>query len=446
MTIIFEVLMSAVLSILQKLPDWVLEWGVGRLLDRLIGKKVTLPLPDGVQLYAPTCGDKGIDLAQQRLLVSTAFGTYFAGLLEREHSYVILKGQIECPAMRGQEALEPVQRVFWAFQYPKGPRLLIIAAEGGMGKSTLAAKIVRCLFEERAIDMILGDSAKVQRVDPLTGKIITMKPGYYDLPTFYDRICGQLGLPPSSGKQAVVAIRDRLEGRRALIVVDNLETVARSDELLRSLQAVTTRDIRAIVTTREVQGLRDLTTDSLVVRLNPLTDLAVVREFLLWHIRQHQYEHPGLCTLEQDLNDSKRLRWLIERTGGIPLLMQLVFSDIARFSWDYLRKKLPYIFGNELLAFLYQSRWDELGTLGREGLMAKELIKWVAGQQYRGKKVTFDRLMRWAQEKEEADLLTGSLHLLYERFLIINHNPKQGNFVVFPSLAEFLQRSSVATR
>ena len=434
MSVIIDILVSMFFKILEKAPEWL----VGKLLDR-IGKRPTSPLSKGVRLYPVTCGDRGINLAQQRLLVSAAFGTYFAGLLERDHSYVALKGQIDSPAPRGQEELEPIERIFWALQYPKGPRLLIIAAEGGMGKSTLAAKIVRCLFEEQAIDMILGDSAKTQRVTPTTGEVIQMEPGYYDLATFYDRMCGQLGLPLSGNKQAVVSIRDRLEGRRAVIVVDNLETVERGDKILRSLQAITTRDVRAIVTTREVKGLRDLTPDNLVIHLSPLSDLAPVREFLVWHIRQHHDEHPGLRTLEQDLDDRKHIRWLVERTGGIPLLIQLVFSDISRFSWDYLRK-LPYIFGNELLAFLYQSRWDELGTLGKEGLAAKELLRWIAGEQYQGKKVTSDRLMQWAKGRERAELLTDSLHLLYERFLIVNHDSKQGNFAVFPSLAEFLQR------
>lgn len=368
MTVIVEILVRVAFQILEKLPEWV----VGKLLGRIDRWRVGPPSPANLRLYPPTCGDKGIDLGQQRLLVSTAFGTYFAGLLEREHGYVALKGQIECPATRGQEALEPVERIFWALQYARGPRLIIIGAEGGMGKSTLAAKIVRCLFEEQEIDMILGDSAKTQHVDPTTGKIIPLEPGYYDLATFYEKICGQLGLPPSSTKQAIVAIRDRLEGRRVMIVVDNLETVARGDELLRSLHAITTRDIRAIVTTREVKGLRDLTTDNLIVHLEPLSDLAVMREFLVWHIRQHQDEYPGLRTLEQDLDDGKRIQRLVERTGGIPLLIQLVFSDIARFSWDYL-KKLPHVYGSELLAFLYQARWDELGTLGKEGLTAKDL-------------------------------------------------------------------------
>lgn len=437
MTVIIEILVRVAFQILEKLP----EWAVGKLLDKIGKRKVVPPSLTDVRLYSPTCGEKGIDLAQQRLLVSLAFGAYFAGLLEREHSYVALRGQIECPAMKGQEALDPLERILWAVHYPRGPRLVIIVAEGGMGKSTLAAKIVRCLYEEQVIDMILGDSAKTQRVEPVTGKIIPLEPGYYDLATFHKRVCGQLGLPPLSGRQAIVAIRDRLEGRRALIVVDNLETVTKGDELLRSLEAITSGNVRAIMTSRDAKGLKDLTADSLVVHLKPLSDLAVVQEFLAWHIRQYQDEHPGLRALEQDLDDGKRIQWLVKRTGGIPLLIQLVFSDIARFSWDYLQK-LPYIFGNELLAFLYQSKWHELETMGTEGSTAREILHWIAGEQYRGRKVAFEHLKEWAHEKGRADLLAGSLRLLHERFLIVNHDPKQGNFAIFPSLVEFLQHQS----
>lgn len=436
MSIIVEILVRVAFQILEKLPEWV----VGKLLSKLGRESPSRPSPETVGPYSPDCGNKGIDLGQERLLVSTAFGSYFAGLLEREQSYVELKGQIECPLIEGVEKWEPIQRIFWALQQPKGPRLLIIAADGGMGKSTLAAKVVRCLFEEQSVDMILGDSAKTQRVDPATGKLTGIKPGFYSVATFYIRVCEQLGLPSvDDKKQALIAIKDRLFGRRAVIVVDNLETVKRGDELLRSLQTLTTRDIRVVVTTRNVKGIKELTTDILIVQLLPIRELEVVRTFLEWHIRQHQDENPRLQALLDDLKDRKRLRWLIERTGGVPLLIQLVFSDVARFSWEYL-EELPHLFGNELLSFLYQARWDELGYLGAEGQMARDLLCWVAKEQYKGKKVTFKRLTQWAQAQGKTDLLTDSLRLLYERFLIVNHNPKHGDFALFPSLVEFVEQ------
>ena len=80
----------------------------------------TTRLPAELTLYDANCGSKGVDLADQRLRVSAAFGPYFTGLLEREQSYVPLSGQIECPTRRGQEGLPPIQRIFWSLQNPKG--------------------------------------------------------------------------------------------------------------------------------------------------------------------------------------------------------------------------------------------------------------------------------------------------------------------------------------
>jgi hypothetical protein len=140
--------------------------------------KGTDSLPEEVNLYEVDCGDGGVDLANQRLRVSAAFGAYFTSLLERGNGYVPLSGQIDCPVRKGLEGLPPIQRIFWYLQNPKGPRVFILAADGGMGKSTLASKIVRCLYEQEAIDMILGDSAKSKHIDPTSGQLLTYTPGY----------------------------------------------------------------------------------------------------------------------------------------------------------------------------------------------------------------------------------------------------------------------------
>jgi len=402
------------------------------------------PSIEGSRLYSATCGNKGLDLAQQRLAISTAFGTYFAGLLERDNNYVLLKGQIDAPVSTGPDGWDPIECILWGLERAAGPTILIIAAEGGMGKSTLAAKIVRCLFEQQAVDMILGDSAKIQRMDPITGDMLEINPAYYDLDSFCERLCRQLGLPFKRGRgganRALTDIRDRLEGRRAVIVADNLETVARGDELFHSLKKIATRDVRVIVTTRMTKGIDNSSSTSMVVHLKPIKDLSDAREFLNWHIRHHQMIYPELCAIKPELDNEKHVQQLVSRTGGIPLLMQLVISDVARVSsWDYL-EKLPNLFGDELLNFLYEARWDELGNLGEKGVTARQLLHVVANEQYKGRKVSLDRLVQWATDNNQTNVLPDALRLLYERFLIINHDPSHGNFAIFPSLSEFLQR------
>lgn len=406
--------------------------------------QTTLPTtPVRLQMYAPACGDKGIDLGDQRLLVSTSFGAYFTGLLERGHNYIQLENQIECPTPKGQEQLSPLERIFWALHYPKGPRILIIAGEGGMGKSTLTAKIVRCLSEEQIIDMILGDSAKNQQVDIFTGKTNRLEPGLYSPMSCYERLCNQLGLPLARDeedvKQILTRISDRLIGRRALIIVDNLETVEEKEELLYGLNRLVNKDIRVIVTTRQVSDFASLSSSVMTIHLKPIVEVANAQTFLHWHINHFAGEHPALQNTARDLDNAKRIQGLIGKTGGIPLLLQLVISDIARYSWNYL-DQLPYIFGNELLNYLYQARWEELEKSGEQGILAQQILHWVATEQYRGRRVSFARLADWAQREGKSNLLTAVLQLLYERFLIVNQDPEQGNFVIFPSLTEFLRQ------
>lgn len=390
-----------------------------------------------VELYDAECGERPIDLSTQRLQVSTSFGAYFVGLLEKPNLYLDLKAQIDCPATSRQAGLEPLQRIFWHLEYARGPRIIIIGGEGGMGKSTLSAKIIRCLHQEQAIDLILGDSAKSRQIDPLSKKIIHIAQGVYDPASFHTRLCSQVGLPAFSGRDAVAAIRDRLSGRKAVIVLDNLETVKKGDEILDTLMALTSRDIRAIVTTRKIHGLKALDAKSLVVQLQPITDPTSVEEFLNWHIEQHQYQHPALRNLRHGL--SHHIPWLVTRTGGIPLLMQLVLSDVARSSWVSVQS-LPSLFGKDLLDFLYQARWDELGGLGSSGHTAREVLRWIAHEQFHGQKITSKMLTEWAVSRVLDSYLPEAISHLFEMFLVTNRDSVQGNFSIYPSLVEFIDR------
>ena len=414
-----------------KLPD--IKTAPGN--DKLPNKMVSQKSAKEIELYSTACGNMPINLAQQRLLVSTSFGSYFAGLLERPNLYLDLESQIDCPATPQLEGLQPLQRIFWLLGYARGPRTMIIGGEGGMGKSTLSAKIIRCLYQEQAVDLILGDSAKSVHINPITREIIKYQPGYYDPTSFYNRLCNQLGLPNLPGRQAIEAVKDRLVGRKAIIVVDNLETVEKGDEILNSLQKITSRDVRAIVTTRKVMGIKVFGNDLFVVQLQPLTNTRITEQFLLWHIEQYQVQHPALRELRKDVH--RNIDWLIDRTGGIPLLMQLVLSDVARSSWEYIHT-LPSLFGGALLDFLYQARWDDLSSQSKEGDAAKQLLKWIAEEQYHGKEITSKEMSNWAKNTGTEIYLLTALSLLFERFMIVNQDPLMGNFSIYPSLAEFI--------
>lgn len=398
---------------------------------------------DGVNLFPAGCGDTGIDLTKQRLLLSTAFGTYFTSLLEQPPGYVNLAGQIDCVRPAGQAGLEPVQRIYWSLQNPKGAKTVVIAAEGGMGKSTLAAKIVRCLYKEDGIDLILGDSAKTQKVDVVRGSVSDIDSTIYDVGSFYMRLCAQLSIPfrddGKGNRWALEAIKNRLDRRRATIVVDNLDTVSQGDELLSSLRSLANRDIRIIVTTRTVADIEVSDAGILVVKLKPLSNFHDARSFMLWHIDTYASGQPELSNLRDGVSDEKQNQLLLSRTGGNPLLVQLLLSDIARKkSWKQLGE-LPDFHGRDLLRFLYDRLWQELGALGDDGQAARRVLQWIADEQYKGDRVTAKRLAAWCANDGQVINVSLALRMLYERFLINNSDLTLGNYSVQPAVIEFLQ-------
>lgn len=420
---------------LEKIPEQL----ASNLFNRL-SRKGNQKNQKDIMLIDPTCGDQAIDLQQQRLKVSAAFGSYFTGLLEKDHSYFPISGQVELAVPPDVSELPPFQQIYWSLQYARGPEVILIAAEGGMGKSTLAAKIIRCLYSDNALDLLLGDSAKAQEVDPVSGKITPTTPEFYDLDSFLKKVCNQLSLDYTYGQsnqqQAISHIKDRIEGRRTVIVLDNLETVRNGTDLLNALRLLTGRDTRVLVTSRSVSGITYRTPGLFLIRLRPIQDEMIAKGFLRWHISRHISEHSDLQRVEPGLEEKENLRHIISKTGGIPLLMQLVMSDVARSSWSRI-EKLPDLYGIELLNFLYKERWNELTSMGDMGRHAIELLFYIHKQTFHGK-ISYEKLLRWGKEMRGLSSLDEPLNILQERFLVVNNDLKLGNFSIFPSLADFL--------
>lgn len=432
--VVGDFLVRVFFAALEKTPEWLAD----TIFDRLSRRKKRLA-ESGTVLIDPSCGNSGIDLQQQRLTLSAAFGSYFSGLLERDQSYVEIKNQIRVAGSQ-TSALDPFQAIYWSLNNASGPDVLLIAGEGGMGKSTLAAKIVRCLYSQKAVDMILGDSAKKQEIDPVTGTTRQHDRTSYDFDTFLKGICAQLGLrydpARSNHQQTLTRIKNRLEGRHAVIVLDNLETVENGATLLDGLRRLTNRGIRIIVTTRDVSKFTSRTPGVLWIEMKPIQHEEQAREFLSWHLHTYAQSLRRPADLEADLRDRGKIKLLLSRTGGIPLLMQLVLSDVDRSSWTRMQQ-MPEIFGKELLNYLYQERWQEFEQMGLPGKDAQVLLFYIRRQMFRGR-VSEKDLQKWAREVRHLPSLEPPMRLLEERFLVVNSDRKHGNYSLFPSLVEFL--------
>jgi hypothetical protein len=71
-------------------------------------------------------------------------------------------------------------------------------------------------------------------------------------------------------------------------------------------------------------------------------------------------------------------------------------------------------------------------------ILPEKLLKWIAGEQYRGKSITTKKIGEWAKKiLYPTRLMLLLLLLLHERFMVINRDVKKGDYSIFPSLAEF---------
>lgn len=387
-----------------------------------------------------SCGSQSLSLGIQSLPVSSAFGMYFVGLLERPSSYLYFDHQINL--LHPEPSPNPLDAIYNQLLLPNGRHVLVIASQGGMGKSTLAAQIIRCLYQRKAIKFILGDSAKAEYYDFAQSRFVTTDQSFADPNGFLDVLRLQIGLPTFSGDaigRNLREINDHILDNRAVILVDNLDTVADKQSLIQALLKLASADIRILITTREVGELAIDPAVGMFAHLNYLQDPITVAQFLTWHIDRHIAQNPQLATLRPSLSDQHLLRKLIDCTGGVPLLIQIVASEIALTnSWERLDKLPRDLFGDDLLAYLYDSAWHDLESLAKAGALAQRLLTWVSTQQFGGSRITSSSLQDQFRGSADERYLPEALNALYQRFLLVNSDASKGNFSVTPSLAGYV--------
>lgn len=200
-----------------------------------------------------------------------------------------------------------------------------------MGKTTLATKIVKCLREQEDAEFILGDSAKTEHINPTTNTIFQLDPSFSDPRSLYRRLYAQVGLPAPSARISAAKMAEtlaiQLRDFSAVIVLDNLDTVAEIDNLLATLIPLLSRRVRAIITTRELASLQQVRPQALMVYLRPLTSVETAQSFLQWHLSHYPPRGSQKAEFEQRIKDRRLVQQIIDKTGGIPLIMQLVLND-----------------------------------------------------------------------------------------------------------------------
>ena len=281
------------------------------------------------------------------------FGAYFYTVCTTERRYLDIKSRNERIGLN---------IVFDALGQGTGPRLILVWAEGGMGKTALAAHIVRTVYvKNRWYNVLLGGSAKQQAF--IDGEVRTYDDAVLSFSSLLDLMGNQLGVANihriHSPEEKIAFLKRRLRDQRTLIVVDNLETFANTQEIIENLERFVagTDWVQVLVTSRDGRATgRDL----LSVYLPPLTSEEGER-FAEWYIKIRRLHKHSATEFTPTL-----IRGVVDGAGGSPLAIEQLLSQVSFIGVDAIDYMQQVRCGwREFYDFLFANALSRIGQEAR---------------------------------------------------------------------------------
>lgn len=244
---------------------------------------------------------------------------------------------------------------------PTSPWVISLVGIGGIGKTTLADMAVRQVIYEFCFDDVIWLRAEPQT---MSGKSYNPK---FTFETLINDLCKHLFLEDRhySYKEQLTYIRQELNARPHLIVIDNLETEADTAYLLFQLNNLANPS-KFLLTSR-TRSLNEAAVYHLAVdELLEGDALSLVR---------HHAKTLGFQVIEQATKAD--LMQIYDVVGGNPLALKLVVSQLDLLPLSQILKNLVTLPSGrieELYIHIYWQTWQTLTSQARALLKAMPLV------------------------------------------------------------------------
>jgi hypothetical protein len=244
----------------------------------------------------------------------------------------------------------------------EGPAVIAIIGIGGIGKTALTDRVVRQIIRRFIFHKVLWLRVEYQT---LSGQ---SRQPELTIETVLTGLSNRIWPDQAEGmsaQQRLVRLRQELESRPYLIVIDNLENEADGDYLLNQLRAFA-RPSRFLLTSRNHLAERAAVFNLWLRELSP----ADAAEFLHYHAQER-----GIDSFA-DVSD-ENIAAIYEVTGGNPLALKLTIGlldvlPLAEVLADLTVSHTDPIQG--MYRHIYRRSWKSLSDDGRTLLQAMPLV------------------------------------------------------------------------
>lgn len=260
-----------------------------------------------------------------------------------------------------------ITELFSILESKDRPWLVSIDGIGGIGKTSIAKELVHQLIDTARFERVAWVSAKQEEFGAEFGVQPTQRPAL-DADEMVTELLAQLtdaAIVSGSAAERQQALVREMQEEPALVVVDNLETVADYQALVPLLVSLSNPSKFIITSRLSLRGYPDVYTQT-------IGELTVVDTFALL---RYEARVRGI-TLLIDASD-EHLQAIYDVVGGHPLALNLVLGQLTYLPMGQVLTGLQEARGErieQLYSYIYWQAWQMLDDAGRQLLLTLPVV------------------------------------------------------------------------